>query len=48
MSAQTRLLEFVNASRLIDTHEHLPDEKARIGKRVDPFEEFTVHYLSTE
>ncbi|MHB9024660.1 MAG: amidohydrolase family protein [Armatimonadota bacterium] len=48
MSVQTSLQEFVNAIRLIDTHEHLPDEKARVGRRVDPFEEFTVHYLSTD
>jgi len=38
----------VDKIKLIDTHEHLPQESERIKGRPDPFATFLIHYLSSD
>jgi hypothetical protein len=38
----------VDKIKLIDTHEHLPQESERIKGKPDPFATFLIHYLSSD
>jgi len=38
----------VDKTKLIDTHEHLPQESERIKAKPDPFASFLIHYLSSD
>ncbi len=42
------LRKHVEGIKIIDTHEHLPSEKQRIGKQVDVLDEFFIHYTSSD
>ena len=38
----------VDKIRLVDTHEHLPQENTRIGMEVDALSELFLHYSSSD
>jgi len=38
----------VDKIKLIDTHEHLPQESERIKGKADPFATFLIHYISSD
>jgi predicted TIM-barrel fold metal-dependent hydrolase len=40
--------EAVNKVRIVDTHEHLPQEKERTAKEIDLFETILAHYASSD
>ncbi len=48
MNAYGDLLEHVNSLKIIDTHEHLADEKARAAKKHDILMEWLTHYMSSD
>ncbi len=43
-----KLKKHVDRIRIIDTHEHLPQEKDRIGRKVDALSELFLHYTSSD
>lgn len=42
------LMSEIDQIRLIDTHEHLPDEAERIARKVDALSELFLHYASSD
>jgi hypothetical protein len=38
----------VDKIKLIDTHEHLPQESERIKAKPEPFAIFLIHYISSD
>jgi predicted TIM-barrel fold metal-dependent hydrolase len=44
----TEIKKHVDAVRLVDTHEHLPQEPERIKQTVDPLATFFPHYASSD
>ena len=43
-----KLKKHVDKIRIIDTHEHLPQEKDRVGRVVDALSELFLHYASSD
>ena len=43
-----KLKKHVDGIRIIDTHEHLPQEKYRVGREVDALSELFLHYTSSD
>jgi hypothetical protein len=43
-----RIKEAVDKVRIVDTHEHLIQEKERINKKADLFETFLIYYASSD
>jgi len=47
-SSYAAIKSAVDKIKLIDTHEHLPQESERIKGKPDPFATFLIHYLSSD
>jgi hypothetical protein len=43
-----KLKKHVDRIRIVDTHEHLPQEKDRVGRAVDALSELFLHYASSD
>ena len=48
LTSYVAIKSVVDKIKLIDTHEHLPQESERIKGKPDPFATFLIHYISSD